>query len=133
MEVHYPTTVKPQPGRRGARPAAGAVKTARLTLEEIWRKLGPIVEEARSLDSQIVENPGLLSDKWVSAQTRWLQIFEREINAVETVYSTTEAGAKLSVGELKRASDAGRKLLDIVERGRELVASNQPVNGTTEP
>ena len=103
-----------------ARADQGAnVETARLALESVWRQLAPIVEEARKLEAEASRNPSRLTDPWVEAHLRWLQLFDREIHAVEEVYDASGAGAKLSIDGIRATSDAATKLLGFITTARE--------------
>jgi hypothetical protein len=117
---------------RPAPQVAGDAETARLALKRTWEQLAPIVDEAREFESQVSQNPRLLSDPWVAAHTRWLQIFGREIDAVQTVYSTTKAGARLSIEEIRQARDAGQKLLRFIEDGRQIVRPRSDERSSSE-
>lgn len=111
------TPVQPTRADRGS-----DIGTARLALEEAWRELAPIVDAARSLEARASQNPSLLSDPWVAAHTRWLQLFDREIKAVEAVYDAASAGSRLSLDGIRAARDAAQKLLRFITTARERVS-----------
>ena len=99
-------------------------QAARVALERVWQDLDPIVDEATARKEEAARNPSLLSDPRVEAETRWLWLFERELGEVQTVYTSAESGAKLSTEALRSASEAGRKLLDIITQARERVPAS---------
>lgn len=94
---------------------------ARVALEQTWYQLAPIAAEAKQLQGEAAKSPGRLRDPWVDAHVRWLSVFDRELSAVQTVYESAEAGAKLSADEFLAAHNAGEKLLQIISDTRERV------------
>jgi hypothetical protein len=94
-------------------------------LKKYWDQLAPYVDEARELSERVSENPSLLNDSWASAQTRWLSIFDTEIEAVQDVYNSTEARARVPVDAIRKARDAAAELLRIVEKGREIAEAQK--------
>jgi hypothetical protein len=131
FQTAHPPPV-PRPPQRAANGAEDTA-TARLALETVWSELAPIVGEARELDAEVARNPRLLNDPWASTHTRWLHVFEQEIDAVQTVYSTTRSGARLSVEEIRKARDAAYELLRIIKTGRELVKPEQDAQSPSRP
>jgi hypothetical protein len=96
-------------------------ETARLALDKVWRELAPILDEARDLQLQVAQKPSLSTDPWVGVHTGWLQVFERELDAIQTVYNTTEAGAKLSVEELRATREVAEKILGFIVQGQQRI------------
>lgn len=121
-----------QAAERSDHPSAGDVETARLALKKYWEELAPYVDEARELSARVSDDPSLLRDQWVSAQTRWLSLFDPEIKAVQDVYNTTEIKARLPVDAIRTARDAAAELLRIVEKGRQITEAQNSAtqNGT---
>ena len=101
--------------------------TAMVALAEVWRQLAPIVDEAKRLESEVPRDPSRLHDPWVVTHVRWLTVFERELAAVQKVYETAEAGARLSPEDVRAAREAGEKLLSIISEARERVGMPQAV------
>jgi tetratricopeptide (TPR) repeat protein len=95
------------------------VETARLALDSVWRELAPIVDEARRLNLDASRNPSRLRDPWVQAHTRWINLFDREIKAVEDVYAAGLKGGRLSVESVRAAQATAEKLLGFVTAARE--------------
>ena len=92
---------------------------ARAALEQVWEELAVIVDEIKVRQEEARQNPSVLNDPRVSADNRWLTVFERELSEVQTVY---ESRAQVSVESLRAATEAGRKLLNIITQARERVA-----------
>lgn len=122
--AHFQTTdsstvlVSPaQPSRKSD------IDAARLALKQVWEQLAPIVDEVRELEERTSQDPRLLSQPLVAADTRWLQLFGREITAVQTIYAATQAGARLTTDEIRKARDTAQKLLGLIEDGRHIVGS----------
>jgi hypothetical protein len=84
-----------------------------------WQALAVEIERAKHLQAEAVESPSRLSDPLVSADIRWLTVFDRELDDVRTVAKSVDAGARLSAEELRSATETARKLLDILQKGRE--------------
>jgi hypothetical protein len=96
-------------------------EVARVALEEVWRQLAPVVDEAKELQSDAAQNPSRLDDPWVDAHVTWLTVFERDLAAVQAVYAAAGNGAKLSAEDIRRAREAGEKLFGIILAARERV------------
>ncbi len=101
-------------------------EAATTTLMERWRQLAAIVEEATKLKEEAARDPSRATDPWVVAHVRWLNVFERELAAVQKVYEAVEAGAKLSTDDVRAASDAAEKLLGIITEARVRTREPQP-------
>jgi hypothetical protein len=89
------------------------IQTARVALDEAWRQLAPVVDEAKSLQHQAELDPAMLSDRWVQATSRWLTAFQRQLGAVQTVHDAAEAGKRVPVSEIRSAREAAEKLSEI--------------------
>lgn len=94
------------------------VETSRIALEERWRELATIIDEAKQLDALAKRDPIKLDDPWVTAHIRWLNLFEVELAAVQAVYDAVTAGAKLEASEIRSARIAADKLLEIIQTAR---------------
>jgi len=96
-------------------------EAARVALEETWRRLAPVVVEAKELQAEATHTPALLGEPWGSALNRWLIVFDREIAAVQAIYEASQKGTKVSVEDLLAARSAAEKLLAIISETRERV------------
>lgn len=99
---------------------------AATTLDERWRQLAAIIDEATRLKEEAAEDPSRANDPWVVAHLRWINLFERELAAVQKVQQAVGAGAKLAPDDVRAASEAAEKLLGIIMDGRERVTHPQP-------
>lgn len=130
--AHFQTTDSPAvlpPSAPATRESE--TETAGLALKQVWERLAPIVDEVRELEGRASHDPRLLNEPRVAADTRWLQLFGREINAVQTIYRATEAGARLSADEIRKARDAGQKLLRLIEDGRQIVEARHQADSSS--
>jgi len=97
-------------------PSFDEIETARLALDEVWRKLAPVVDKARHTQLEVAAKPKLQEeDPTVDALVRWLSIFDRELGAVQKVYEAANAGAKLTPEEIYVARSIAEKLKDLIE------------------
>ena len=101
-------------------------EAASTTLSERWRQLAALVEEAARLKEEAARDPSRANDPWVVAHVRWMNIFERELAAVQKVYEAVDAGARLSTEDVRAASEAAEKLLGIITQARERSHEPQP-------
>jgi hypothetical protein len=101
-------------------------ETASTMLSERWRQLAALIEETTRLKEEAARDPSRASDPWVIAHVRWMNIFERELAAVQKVYEAVEAGAKMSTEDVRAASEAAEKLLNIIAQARERSRQPQP-------
>jgi hypothetical protein len=97
------------------RPSFDENETARLALDEIWRRLAPVVDEARHVQLEVAAKPKLQENPSVDALVRWLSIFDRELGAVQSVYEAANAGAKLTPEEIHVARRIAQRLMSIIE------------------
>jgi hypothetical protein len=104
-----------------------AQRAAATTLEGVWRELAPIVNEAKKLDAESRRNPKLLNNPWVVLHARWLYVFGDDLDAVKTVYESTQNGSapRLSTDDVQRAEEVARKLLDYITEGRRRVKASE--------
>ena len=100
-------------------------EAARLALEEVWRRLAPVVDEARHKQLEVVASPTLQENPSVDALVRWLSIFDRELGAVQAVYEAANAGARLTPEELYTARKVAEKLMNVIDEVPEAVAEVQ--------
>lgn len=96
-------------------------RVARQQLEEVWQRLEPILGEAKAIQEDVTRSPSLSTEPWVVAHVRWLTVFGREIEAVQTVHDSLAAGARLAPREIESAREAAEQLLEIIEKARSLV------------
>ena len=82
------------------------------------KDLAVVATEAKAYQQKAAQDPALLADPVIDAETQWVWVFDREIGAVQTVYEAVQSGVKPSLGAVRSAVDAGRKLLDIVNQAR---------------
>jgi hypothetical protein len=101
-------------------------EAAGTTLAERWRQLAAIIEESTRLKEEAARDPARANDPWVIAHVRWINIFERELAAVQKVYEAVESGARLSEENVRAASDAAEKLLNIITEARTRSREPQP-------
>ncbi len=94
------------------------LKAAQEQLHNVYTEVERAASSASSLKIAAKQNPELLEDSWVDARIKWLDLFDREISAVETVNQAAEAG-KLSLDEIRAGRQTGEKLLEILSRARE--------------
>jgi hypothetical protein len=73
------------------------------------------VDDAKRLQAQAAEDPSMLTDPLVQAETRWVSLFDPELSAVQTVYESAESGAHLSPYVLRSATAAATELVRIHE------------------
>jgi len=108
-----------------------AQRAATTTLEGVWRELAPIVNEAQKLDAESRKNPKLLNDPWVVLHARWLYVFGGDLDAVKTVYESTQNGSapRLSADDVQRAEEVARKLLAYITEGRNRVRPPESAPG----
>jgi hypothetical protein len=97
-------------------------EAARVALEQVWRELATLVDDAKARGEAAAQNPSLLADPRTDAETRWLWLFDRELSDVQTVYRSAESGARLSTESLRAAAEAGKKLRDILQQARDRVS-----------
>lgn len=89
-------------------------------LKQTWETLAPNIEQARQIRQHAAANPALLSEGRSDALVRWLDTFERDIIALETLITAAESpGVQLSVDEIRLARRASEKLLATLQRERE--------------
>jgi hypothetical protein len=97
-------------------PNLNETEAARLALDEIWRRLAPVVDEARHRQLEVSDQPALQQqDASIDALVRWLSIFDRELAAVQTVFEAANSGARLTPEELYTARKTGEKLMNLIE------------------
>lgn len=101
-------------------------ETAATTLDDQWRQLAPIIDEASRVKDEATRDPSLANDPWVVAHLRWLTLFERELAAVQTVHESSENGASLPAEDLRTTSDVAERLLDAISEARNRIHHAQP-------
>lgn len=113
-------------------PDFNEIEAARLALDEIWRRLAPVVDEARHAQLEVAAKPALQKDPSVDALVRWLSIFTPELGAVQTVHEAANAGAKLSPEELYVARKIAERLMSAIEGFPHANAGESPPKGPDE-
>lgn len=101
-------------------------QAATVALDEVWRLLAPIVDEAKKYQSEVKRDPSLFGNPWVEAHLRWLTVFEPELAAVQKVHEASGNGAKLSADDVRAAHEAATKLLQLINEARARVRVPQP-------
>jgi hypothetical protein len=102
--------------------------TASVALDETWRQLAPIVDEAMKKKADAARDPDLLNDSWNVALIRWASVFEREIAAVQKVYEAAKGGARLSPDDVRAATQVAHKLLHIIGQAGDRVGGGGEEN-----
>jgi hypothetical protein len=85
-------------------------------LEQTWRALEPMIQQARQVKSLAPEKPELLQDPRNNALVRWLDAYPREIVALETLYDAAEDPLfHLRHDNVLLAKEAADRLLAVVQ------------------
>jgi hypothetical protein len=91
-------------------------------LKQSWATLAPNIEQAREIRAQAAKNPELLKeDPRSDALVRWLDTFERDVVALETLYdAATDPSFRLPLEDVRLARQGTDKLLEALEKERTL-------------
>jgi hypothetical protein len=95
-------------------------------LRQSWAALAQNVEQAREIRAQAATKPELLKeDPRSAALVRWLDTFERDIVALETLYAAAADPAfSLSLDDVRLARQGADKLLEALEKERSLAGAS---------
>jgi len=93
-------------------------ETARVALEEKWRQLASEVERAKQFKAATADNPRLADDPLVQAYVRWLDTFEQDMAAIQTVHDAT---TPVPLADLRAAQRAADELLWAIQQAKERV------------
>jgi hypothetical protein len=102
-------------------------ETARSALREAWRQLTPYVDRANAMKAEMASNPSRANDLGVATYVNWLNTFEQEIAAIQTV---AEGAERVPTEDVRVARATAEKLLETIEEaGRRVAESSQAAAG----
>lgn len=101
-------------------------------LEQTWRALEPMIDEARRVKSLAPEMPELLQDTRNRALVRWLDAYPKEIVFAETLYDAAEdPSVHLSADNVVLANQAADRLLQVLQTDLQAQAGSEVPASTT--
>jgi hypothetical protein len=101
-------------------------------LEQTWRALDPMIEEARRVKRLAPEKPELLQDSRNRALVQWLDAYHKEIVFLETLYGAAEDPSfHLSADNVLLANEAADRLLQVLQADLQANAGSEVPTSTT--
>jgi hypothetical protein len=98
----------------------------RAALLQQWRVLAPNVEQARAIRDEATRNPERLNEPRNKALVTWLDSFERQLVAVETLANAAkESSVDFPVDDARLARSTADQLLEALDKTHELARSKR--------
>lgn len=106
-----------------------AQEVPRFALEASWRRLAPFVDDALVFRGQVADYPDLLRNPNVYLHVAFLDRFETDLAAVQTIYEVAQIDPEFPVEDIRIGQETADKLFELTERAQEkLLAAKTPTS-----
>jgi hypothetical protein len=115
-----------RPFAKSGEPTVTEADQERAAFEQSWRVLAPNFEQAKAVRTRAVEDPNLLSEPRNRALVTWLDGFERQLVALETLHkAATDSSVELPLDDLRLARKTADDLLEALDKTHELARESR--------